>query len=95
MSTPDTLHFFSKTMAQAESFNVQTTAFAEGQGIVLFASEVRQGKKLHLLRQCLQELSENNGHTNPVLADSAAQNATVHCQVTAEEKAQLFAFLNK
>lgn len=94
MSTSDVLRFFQQTSAQATALPVQSCELGSGQGLLLFANHLSQAEKIGLLQQYQQLLDQEKTTPGPAQTDSLQADTKTPCQVTVEERAQLFAFLN-
>ena len=87
--------FFSQTRSRASEYGLTVYDLGREQGLLLFDSGTSTAEKLLLLQNIQHTLSATPHATGqPSAGYNNHLSPACHCQVTVEERAQLFAFLD-
>lgn len=85
---------FQDTIKAAANLQVNSQLLAEGQGLLLVASSLNSARRQQLGLQARQAMEDLLPAQEPS-ASPPPEEEPINCQVTAEEKNQLFAFLHQ
>lgn len=90
--TPKTTDFLQRTQNEAEKNEALAVPLEDQRGLVLFPQGVTIAQQIELLRKLIFDLGAPPAHLQKT--DSSPETSALDCQVTVEERAQLFNFLH-
>ena len=97
MATIPTI-FLESTTHGAKEHNIEAIPLPENKGLLLFAQGTTVPEQCALLKNMIEELQRTQTsaapHDNQKENGQSQEPSIIDCQVTVEERAQLFKFLN-